>query len=110
MPRPQLSMQTDWQGAQARLSVGGEIDLLTAPSLIEAAGELLDNAPATLVVDLSEVAFCDSAGIAALIKIYHQATSTGAAMRVSGAREMVRHVLEISGVDRVIAVEDAGAV
>jgi anti-anti-sigma factor len=52
------------------------------------------------------VTFCDSAGIAALIKIHHRAAQFGAELRVRGARAMVRHVLEISGVDRVITVEE----
>ncbi|HKT00275.1 MAG TPA: STAS domain-containing protein [Rugosimonospora sp.] len=107
MPRPHLSFRADWQGDQARLSVGGEIDLLTAASLVETAGGLLGRNPATLVLDLAQVTFCDSAGVAALVKIYHQAATVSAQLRVRGAGDMVRHVLEISGVDRVIPVDDS---
>jgi anti-sigma B factor antagonist len=106
MPRPQLTFHTERQGVETRLSVGGEIDLLTAASLVEAAAEPLGTSPATLVLDLSEVTFCDSAGVAALVKIYHRATGQGTDLRVQGAGQMVRHVLEISGVDRVITVEN----
>jgi anti-sigma B factor antagonist len=106
MPRPQLSLHTDWQGGQVCVSVVGEIDLLTAASLVEAATEPLPKSPTVLVLDLSQVTFCDSAGVAALVKIYHKATATGAELRIRGARDMVRHVLEISGVDRVITLED----
>jgi anti-sigma B factor antagonist len=107
MPRPQLSLRTDWQGGEALLSVGGEIDLLTAPSLVAAAEEPLGASPSALVLDLSQVTFCDSAGVAALVKIYHRAVQIGAELRVRGARQMVRHVLEISGVDHVITVEES---
>jgi anti-sigma B factor antagonist len=106
MPRPQLSFRTDWQGTAVSLLVGGEIDLLTAASLVEAAGELLSNSPGELVLDLAQVTFCDSAGVAALVRIYHKASAGGTELRLRGARDMVRHVLEISGVDRVITVED----
>lgn len=105
MPRPQLSFHTQWQDGEARLSVGGEIDLLTAASLVEAAGQPLDQKPSALVLDLAGVTFCDSAGVAALVKIYHRAAQAGAQVRVRRPAEMVRHVLEISGVDRVITVE-----
>ncbi len=106
MPRPQLSFRTDWQGSNACLSVGGEIDLLTAASLVEAASELLTMSPDALILDLGQVTFCDSAGVAALVRIYHKASADGAELRLRNARDMVRHVLEISGVDRVITVED----
>jgi anti-anti-sigma factor len=101
-----LSITTGWQGAQARLSVGGEIDLLTAPALVEAANEALDTSPTVLVLDLGQVTFCDSAGVAAMVKIYHLAAKLGTELRVRDAGQMVRHVLEISGVDRVITVEE----
>jgi anti-sigma B factor antagonist len=106
MPRPQLSITSEWQGGEARLSVGGEIDLLTAPALVEAANEALGRSPSALVLDLGQVTFCDSAGVAAMVRIYHRAAKLGTELRVRGAGQMVRHVLEISGVDRVFTVEN----
>jgi anti-sigma B factor antagonist len=109
MPRPQLSFHAEWQGGQARLSMAGEIDLLTAPVLVEEAGEQLGRSPSALVLDLSQVTFCDSAGVAALVRIYHRATGAGIELTLRGATGMVRHVLEISGVDQVVTVEDERA-
>ncbi|MET8897112.1 STAS domain-containing protein [Streptomyces albogriseolus] len=46
----------------ARLAVGGEIDMSNADRLAEA----LDSRPGPLVVDLTEVAYLDSAGLSVL--------------------------------------------
>jgi anti-anti-sigma factor len=45
------------------LTVHGEIDLGTAPTLREALKPILDRQTGPVVVDLSEVAFMDSTGV-----------------------------------------------
>jgi anti-sigma B factor antagonist len=51
----------------AVLSVRGEIDLLTAPVLCEAAQPVLKRGTRAVVADLSEVPFMDSTGVHALV-------------------------------------------
>jgi anti-sigma B factor antagonist len=109
MARPQLSFQVAWQERAARLSVTGDVDLLSAPSLVATIDEVLRERPETLVLDLTGVSFLDSAGISALARAYHAATAIGAQLSLTGARQMVRHVLEISGIDQVISVRDEPA-
>lgn len=106
MARPQLTFAVAWDGRMARLSVTGDVDLLTAPSLVAIADEVLGEHPENLVLDLTGVAFLDSAGISALAHAYHSARAVGTSLAVVGARQMVRHVLEISGIDQVISVTE----
>jgi anti-anti-sigma factor len=49
------------------LAVGGEIDLVTAPSFEKAINEVLVDDPPSLVIDLSEVTFLASAGLQLLV-------------------------------------------
>jgi anti-sigma B factor antagonist len=53
-------------GEQTVLRVGGEIDLGNAALLDGAIREALEDGTSSLVVDLSELAYIDSAGLAAL--------------------------------------------
>lgn len=47
----------------AVLSIGGEIDLITAAALEEAIGEVVADNPTALVIDLSAVEFLGSVGL-----------------------------------------------
>ncbi len=71
-PRPgSLTLDTHWPASDvAVLGVGGEVDMRTAPALEQALDELLDRAPRTVVVDLTEVGFLGSAGLAVLVTAY----------------------------------------
>ncbi|MGW6009167.1 anti-sigma factor antagonist [Streptomyces sp. NPDC055210] len=61
------------------------------------------NAPQRTVADLSRVNFMDSSGINVLIAAYKAATATGGWVRVAGARPPVLRVMELVGLDTVIA-------
>ena len=52
----------------AVVSVGGSVDMLTAPGLSEAIDGALAKKPKGLIVDLSKVEFLGSAGISVLMK------------------------------------------
>ena len=52
----------------AVVSVGGSVDMLTAPGLSEAIDGALTKKPKGLIVDLSKVEFLGSAGISVLMK------------------------------------------
>jgi len=58
-----------------------------------------------VVVDLSQVAFMDSAGIATLIRGRRQAAEANVGYRVVGANGMVRRVLDLTGVWQYLSGE-----
>lgn len=109
MPTPPLSFRSTLRGQTAELAISGEIDLLTAPSFVDAAGDLLGRGPQALVLDFHAVTFFDSAGVGALARIHRAASQSGSTLAIRGAKEMVRHVLEISGIAQVIPLTDAAA-
>jgi anti-sigma B factor antagonist len=55
------------------LTVQGELDIATAPRMIAALNEALADMSAPLVVDLSEVVFMDSTGLALLMNARRRA-------------------------------------
>jgi anti-anti-sigma factor len=91
------------EGAAVVLRVRGEID-------ISSAGELLDTivcaavgGAAEVQLDLTEVTFFDSSGIAALVKAHRRLSERDVAVGVVGSSPAVQHVLALTGVDRLMA-------
>jgi len=94
-PSPDFSLQVSRHDAGTRLAPRGELDLTTAPEL-EAA--LRDHLPqGDVVLDLSELSFLDSTGLRLLLSERERGDREGFALRVTGARDDVARVFEISG-------------
>ena len=81
-----------------RLEVAGELDLATAPALLDRVRAAVAEHPAAIVLDLADLAFCDSSGINALIDAQTYAAGTGIPLRVVNARRVTRRALEVTGV------------
>jgi len=82
----------------------GEIDLHVSPTITAALNEVIDKKPERLVVDLSEVSYIDSAGLAALIQAMQRVEGYGGKFMLSGLQETVRSIFEISRLDQVFQI------
>jgi anti-sigma B factor antagonist len=107
MDRHPLAFRSTRDADESCLAVTGEIDMSTADSFIEQARALIDAGTSVLVLDLGEVTFCDSLGVAALVRIYKYGMASGSRVRLVNLRTHVAHILEISGLDQVFEVEPA---
>jgi anti-sigma B factor antagonist len=81
----------------AVLTVWGEIDTLTAPAFTAASDELLTASGDVLVMDLTEVRFLASSGLAVLIEAAQRAEDRGIRLRLVISNRAVRRPLEITG-------------
>jgi anti-sigma B factor antagonist len=86
---------------RAVLSVRGEVDSLTTPQLEPALATLLDGSEQLLVIDLSEVTFLASSGLAALIRTAQRVEERGRRLRLVVANRAVRRPLEVTGSDQL---------
>jgi len=82
----------------AVVAVAGEVDIATVTRLRE---RLLGLAASgcTLVVDLDQVSFIDSAGLAALVGAARRAAAHGASLQVVCARPRTRQLFRLTGLD-----------
>jgi anti-sigma B factor antagonist len=90
----------------AVLTVHGEIDSLTAPQLEPALVTLLDGPERRLVIDLSEVTFLASSGLAALIRTAQLVEERGERLRLVVANRAVRRPLQVTGSDQLFDLFD----
>jgi anti-sigma B factor antagonist len=77
--------------------LSGELDMATAPTLIRTLDPLVAHVSRDVVLDLSELTFIDSSGIAALVEAQHRLSENGRELSVHGARRSALRVFEIAG-------------
>jgi anti-sigma B factor antagonist len=100
---PSLSVRVEPLDDAVVLSVSGEIDLVTAPQLGESINAAMDQEPSTLVVDLSEVDFLASAGMAVLLGCNQRAKGR-IGFRIVAAGNTTFRPMELTGVPDEIAI------
>ena len=86
------------------LALKGEIDLHVSPSVTASLNQMIEKKPQRMVVDLSEVTYIDSAGLAALIEAMQKVEGYGGKFLLAGLQETVRSIFEISRLDQVFQI------
>jgi stage II sporulation protein AA (anti-sigma F factor antagonist) len=88
---------------EQRIAVKGELDLAAAPGLLRRLDDALEADPGgDLVVDFEHVTFVDSSGLGVLVACRRRAMSAGGDLTVTNVARNVRHVLEVTGLDKVL--------
>jgi anti-sigma B factor antagonist len=86
------------------LPLKGEIDLHVSPSVTASLNAMIEKKPKRLVVDLSDVTYIDSAGLAALIEAMQKVEAYEGKFLLAGLQETVRSIFEISRLDQVFQI------
>lgn len=94
--------QTSADDGRAVVSLTGECDLTVRDELTAVLLAAVDSAPVT-VVDLAQLRFIDSSGVHGLVKGHHAAQRKGHRLHVVNAAGTVAQVLEMTGVDHLLA-------
>jgi anti-sigma B factor antagonist len=84
--------------------VSGELDLRTRDELVHATGGLADRG-GRLVLDLSELTFCDSTGLAGLVRLHKRVEAAGGTLVLRAPAARVRHLLGLTGLTRLFPIE-----
>jgi anti-sigma B factor antagonist len=102
-----LSINVERHSDGSTLLVMGDMDLQTVDTLVSQATAVLETAPGTLTLDLSGVAFCDSVGVAGLVRIRQLCDAAGSRLRVVNPQRPVRRVIDITGLHAFLGINDA---
>jgi anti-sigma B factor antagonist len=98
----------DQPGGLALLLLRGELDVLSAPTLRQ---RLLDlhAARTPVIVELRDLDFMDSSGLAALLELRSRAVRSDWSVRIQGATGRVRELLERTGTLEIVERDDRPA-
>ncbi|MGI5170634.1 STAS domain-containing protein [Spirillospora sp. CA-253888] len=95
----------------AVVAVSGELDHHTAPELTRAIEKAPFAARTPVIIDLTDLAYCDSTGITVLVTAYKRAQQTGAHLVLAGLNADLTRVFHIVGLDQIFnfqpTVDDA---
>src|SRR5262245_42059440 len=86
------------------LKLSGELDLDTAPILYSRLEEIVGHGRWRIVVDASELGFCDSTGLSALLAAHQACESAGGYLRLAAPDDLLVRLLSVVGLQGTIAV------
>ena len=95
---------TDHRSDVAVLHLKGELDADTACQLQTALADLLERPVPRIVVDLTELKFCDSVGLSAFITSKQVITARGGWLSFAGANQFLIQLMETVGLSRYFAI------
>jgi anti-sigma B factor antagonist len=96
-----LRVTVQEQGRLAVVGMSGELDAATAGALHTEVVTLLESHP-DLVLDMSEVTFCDSSGFNALLRIRRRSSEAGGWLALAGPPPQVGQLLALSSGDQAL--------
>ncbi len=98
------------QEGYLEVRVSGRLDSHWADYLAEELSEIVQQGMHTIQLDLAEVHYLSSAGIAVLLRFHKELAQIDGSLLVSNASEMVSKVFEISGLARTLLLDSTEGV
>jgi anti-sigma B factor antagonist len=85
------------------VAVAGELDVAGGPPLAEYLGKLGANLQVRVVLDLTNLDFCDCAGLSVLLRAHRGYATEGGWLRLSGLKPAIYRILRITKLTRLLA-------
>jgi anti-sigma B factor antagonist len=82
--------------------ISGELDIVSVTLLEDQIDDLLGRSAARVDLDVSDLEFMDSSGIALLLRISNQFGQ----IQMRGAKPLIRRVVEVTGLTTVFHLDD----
>jgi anti-sigma B factor antagonist len=102
--RVDLSLSTKTEGDHTVVTVGGEIDVYTAPKLREQLIDLVSAGSYHLVVDMEKVDFLDSTGLGVLVGGLKRVRAHEGTLRLVCTEERILKIFRITGLTKVFPI------
>jgi anti-sigma B factor antagonist len=92
------------EGGAVVLELGGEIDMKCSAKVKKKFQELYRDKPPVLVVDMTQVQFMDSSGLATLVGVLKWCRLNDCELRLAGLSRGVRNIFEISRLESIFQI------
>ncbi len=86
------------------IALAGEIDLHESPHVRESITPLIEKKEPKVLIDLTQVSYIDSSGLAVLIDAMQRVQSYGGKLALYGIGKSVRTIFEIARLDQVFQI------
>ncbi len=104
---PAFKIFTEEDGGTIRVALEGELDLATAPELEQELARIRAiEGVERIVVDLRNLAFLDSTGLEAIVKLHRSGTDAGVEVAVVRGPRAVERLFAVMQLDRTLHIVD----
>jgi len=101
---PPLQEHVRWVNRIAVVEIIGDVDLNRSAQFQQMLLDLLDARPERIVINLAQVPYMDSSGVASLVKLMSRTRRSGTGLRLAALTERVRSLFEITRLDGVFEI------
>jgi anti-sigma B factor antagonist len=84
---------------RATVRVRGELDIATADQAYSYLRDVVDSQDGPVMMNLSELSFCDAAGLGVLARVAGHARRSGRSLKLTAARPALLRIMHITGMD-----------
>ena len=106
-----LELTTETDGTTVRLALTGELDIAGASRVEQELERIEREPPATIVLDLRELAFMDSTGLRVIVAADSRAREQARRLVIVRGTDTVQRIIEMTRLDeRLEIVDDLAAV
>lgn len=96
-----------WEGKTAIVEATGDIDLHRSNNFQQALQQVLKKKPEKMIINLADVQYMDSSGIATLVKLLSNTRKHKIELAIAGANKRVQSVFEITRLNSVFNIYDS---
>ncbi|WP_433169230.1 STAS domain-containing protein [Kribbella sp. CA-247076] len=100
-----LSLDVQDRGKDVVVAVSGELDFGTSARFLEVTQPLAESGR-PVVLDLAELAFCDSSGLGAFVRLHKLLEQTGGRLTLARPRAQLESTLRLTMLHRVLRLRD----
>ena len=104
-----LTLDTREVDGRTVVTVGGEIDVYTAPKLRDKITELVNSGHHSLLVDMEHVEFLDSTGLGVLVGGLKKVRAQQGSMELVCSQDRLLKIFRITGLAKVFTIHDSEA-
>lgn len=97
------------EGRAVVLELGGEIDMKCSAKVKDQFKEIFRDNPSLIVVDMTEVKFMDSSGLATLVGVLKWCRLNSSELRLAGLTKAVRSIFDICRLESIFQIYDSRA-
>jgi anti-anti-sigma factor len=84
---------------KATVRFRGELDIATADQAYAYLRDVVDSQDGPVMMNLSELSFCDAAGLGVLARVAGHARRSGRSLKLTAARPSLLRIMRITGMD-----------
>ena len=101
-----LDLTTETAGATVRLALTGELDIAGAARVEQELERIEREQPATIVLDLRQLAFMDSTGLRVIVAADGRAREQGRRLAIVRGSDTVQRIIEMTRLDERLEIVD----